>query len=536
MDIDANAATMITGFQNDFSDLDHLKYDITNLAHYVRQEQQVLVVGTGGGRDILSALAFDQKSVVGVEINQDIIDAVNKTFGDFTGHLDQNRKVTFVTDEARSYIARSKDHFNIIQVSLIDTWAATAAGAFVLTENSLYTLEAWQIFLDHLSTNGVLSFSRWYYTDGPHEIYRLVALASQSLLNSGVKHPQNHMILVRNRISSTGDVPGGIGTLLVSKDPFSNKDVQVIEDVSRKMQYDVVLTPAVVHDSTLAKVASGSNLDEFFKNYPINITPPTDNSPFFFQGLRIQDILSRSQNVPETGPIRSNLIAVFVLGALLVIVIVLTFLCIIVPLLLTTNKSALKGAFPDFLFFSGIGLGFMLVEISQMQRLIIFLGHPTYSLSVVLFALLLSSSVGSFMTEQIEDQRKAVVRLIILLVVLIIFGSVTPKLISIFHASTTPVRVLVSIAILFPLGVSMGMAFPLGIRFASKRLPGITPWLWGINGAMSVLASVLAVVIALSSGISTSFWAGFFCYLLAIAAFIHAARKQSILSTETVRS
>jgi hypothetical protein len=529
MDIDANAATMLTGFHDDLNDLNHLKYDVTNLVHYIRDDANVMVIGSGGGRDILSALVFQQKSIVAVEINHDILKAVNDIFGNFTGYLDRNPKIQFINDEARSYIARSKNRFNIIQVSLIDTWAATAAGAFVLTENSLYTLEAWKIFLNHLEPNGVLTFSRWYYRDGPHEIYRLATLASQSLVNSGINHPQDHMILVRHQLHSGGNVPDGIGTLLVSKNRFSHQDVQKIEEVAGRFKFEVVLSPTISRDPTLTKIASGKGLEQFTANYPINISAPTDNNPFFFQALRIRDLLSKTQNLPERGPIRSNLIAVFVLVALLAVVIVLTFFCVIVPLTLTTNRSDLRGALPDFVFFSGIGLGFMLIEISQMQRLIIFLGHPTYSLSVVLFALLLSSSIGSYLTQKINVFRSAISCLIFLLGALILFGIATPKLITLFESATTPVRILVAIAILFPLGTSMGMAFPLGIKFASRRLPNITPWLWGINGAMSVLASVLGVVIALASGISTSFWVGFLCYTVAVIAFARAARTEFVL-------
>jgi hypothetical protein len=291
------------------------------------------------------------------------------------------------------------------------------------------------------------------------------------------------------------------------------------------MQFDIILTPRFSRDSTLARISSGQGLEQFTRSYPINIVPPTDNSPFFFQALKLRNLLSWNRSMPERGPIRSNLVAVFVLVTLLIIVIVLTFLCIIVPLLLTTEKSGLKGALPHFLFFSGIGLGFMFVEISQMQLLIVFLGHPTYSLSVVLFSLLLSSSIGSYLTQRIESSRSAILRLMILLTTLIIFGSITSFIIGLFQSATMPVRIVLSIVILFPLGLTMGMAFPLGISFATKNIPGITPWLWGINGAMSVLASVLAVVIALSLGISASYWAGVFCYAAAVCAFVVTAKK-----------
>ena len=513
MNIDANAATFLTGFDGNLNDLEFLKYDIVNLVHYSRSDANVLVIGTGGGRDILSALVFEQKSVLGIEINKDIIDAVNQKFGDFTGHLDKNPKVTFVNDEARSYIARLKDKFDIIQVSLIDTWAATAAGAFVLTENSLYTVEAWEIFLKHLTPSGILTFSRWFHRDTPGQIYRLTSLASSSLIQLGVKNPRKHIIILKH---TKQDAPAGIGTILISKEPFSDRNLDIIEKIAFKMQFEMVLSPRFSLDSTFATIASGENLNMFLKKFPINITAPTDDSPFFFNMLRIKTLFKRE--ILKNQLININMQAVFVLVALLITVILLIFLCIIVPLILTTNKGTLRGALPLFIFFAAIGFGFMLVEISQMQRLIIFLGHPTYSLSVVLFSLLLSSGFGSYLTQKVGNPistNSANLLLFLLLCSLLIFGILTPYAINAFQGSITTVRISVAIGTLFPIGLFMGMAFPIGMKMASTRSASLTPWLWGINGATSVCASVLAVVISLSFGISKTFWTGFSCYIVA---------------------
>lgn len=215
-----------------------------------------------------------------------------------------------------------------------------------------------------------------------------------------------------------------------------------------------------------------------------------------------------------------------VLVSLLFVVILLSLLAIIVPLILTTRKGVLRGATPHFIFFAAIGLGFMLIEISQLQRLIIFLGHPTYGLSVVLFSLLLSSGLGSFLTQRIDPGpgNSAVVSLFLLLLALAIFGIVTPHAIHSFETCTTVKRILAAAGTLFPLGLTMGMAFPLGLKLASRQSDALTPWLWGINGATSVCASVLAVTMALNTGISKVFWTGFGCYAIALGAFVWAGR------------
>ncbi|HEY6966831.1 MAG TPA: class I SAM-dependent methyltransferase, partial [Burkholderiales bacterium] len=160
--MDALAGTILTEFKGDLREVDYLRYDITNLAHHLRPGGRTLVLGAGGGRDVLSALVFGARQVVAVEINGIILDTVNRRYGDYTGHLDRLPGVTFVHDEARSWVQRSGERFDLIQASWIDTWAATAAGALALTENSLYTLEAWRSFLDRLTPGGLLTFTRSY--------------------------------------------------------------------------------------------------------------------------------------------------------------------------------------------------------------------------------------------------------------------------------------------------------------------------------------------------------------------------------------
>jgi predicted membrane-bound spermidine synthase len=221
----------------------------------------------------------------------------------------------------------------------------------------------------------------------------------------------------------------------------------------------------------------------------------------------------------DQGIVAFNLKAVGLLGVLLVTVATLTGLCILVPLLRTRRTIDLTGAAPHLLLFAAIGFGFMLVEMSQVQRLTIFLGHPVYALSVVLFALLLSSGLGSLSTARAGDTvQAAMVRIGMTVAVLVAFGILTPVIVRPFTGASNLTRIAVSIAILLPLGFCMGMAFPLGMRVALRTSPRLAPWLWGINGAASVCASVLAIVIAITGGISAAFWAGTACYAAAFGA------------------
>jgi len=513
LNIDADASTVLTGFDGNLQNIEYLKYDVTNLAHYIRPNSSVFVIGTGGGRDVLSALVFNQKSVLGVEINENIIRAVNQKYGDFTGHLDRNPKVTFINDEARSYITRQSTKFDIIQCSLTDSWAATAAGAFVLAENTLYTVEAWKVFLEYLTPTGVLTFTRWYNPKAPDEAYRLVSLASTSLVELGVRNPRDYIVAVRSK---------HVATILVGKTPFSDRDLDIIESVSSRMQFEIILSPRFSLNSTFKKIASGKNLSSFMERFPVNIKAPTDDIPFFFNMVHFRDMFNR--RIWNRGGERKNTKAYFILGVLLITVIGLSFLCIIVPLILKTKEEIPKNAWSFLIFFAAIGFGFMFVEISQMQRLIIFLGHPTYGLSVVLFTLLLSSGFGSYLTRKRNNlsnlKLSGIIRLSLLLLTLFIFGIFTPPIISVFRGFPTAIRILVAVATLFPLGTFMGMAFPLGMKMASIKFSFLTPWFWGVNGATSICGSVIAVIISLGFGISVTFWSSILCYIIAFIAFV----------------
>jgi hypothetical protein len=526
--IDGMAGTVLTKFDGDFGTVDYLRYDVTNLAHSVRPNSRCLVVGVGGGRDILSALYFNQKSVTGVELNHDTLNTMNDAFGAFTGHLDQDPRVTFVNDEARAYVARQTDHFDIIQASLTDTWAATAAGAFVLSENNLYTVEAFDTFLEHLTPRGVLSVSRWYQDELPAEAYRITALALQTLRERGVTDPEKHVFLATQMLAKdpnwmTGEVPPGVGTstILVSKTPFTEADLDRLEQVTAEMNFSVTFSPRGTPDKVLREMSKSKDLDAFADAYPLDISPPRDDRPFFFYLFRVSDLASWSKDQGMNDP---NRLAMLTLALLLGVVTTLTTVCILLPLWLKARRGALSGSFPLVLFFGCIGFGFMTLEIAQMQRLNIFLGHPTYGLSVVLFSLLLSSGIGSYTTQKLSV-KDGVRRLGWLLGVLVVVGIVTPIITRALEATPLPVHILLSVLMLFPMGYFLGMAFPIGMKAAQEHATELTPWFWGINGATSVCASVLAIIIAINFGVSVTFWTGVSFYVIALLAYMRRASQ-----------
>ena len=525
--IDAAAGTIITKFDGDTSKIPHLRYDLTALVHYVRPGSKTLVIGTGGGRDLLTALSFDPKEVVGVEINDQILELINEDLGDFTGHLDRNPKVRFVNDEARSFVERSGETFDIIQASLIDSWAATSAGAFVLTENSLYTVEGWTEFMDHLTERGVVTMSRWWFSQKPSEMLRLANVAREALVRRGVKDVSRHFLIAVNaaKPADPKEPSIGVGTLIAAKNPFSEEDIQRFQDTCRQMDFDILYAPGLPGHAAFEKLIDPATHDELVAKFPLNIRPATDDSPYFFNQLSFRDALfGKHETMWMTD---FNLKAMVTLAVLFLLVLVLASGGLIAPLLWDRARRKKAGApmptrkvlLPHSTYFAAIGLAFILLEIGQLQRFNIFLGHPVYSLGVILFSLLLSTGIGSFLADRFvlrrDDWRKAGRLVLVLLAVVALSAALfTPSLMRAFHGAPIPPRLLASVALLFVMGLPMGTAFPLGLRAAQGKVDAEAPWLWAVNGAFSVIGSVLAVILSIEFGITVTCLVGAGLYLI----------------------
>ncbi|MBX9879529.1 MAG: hypothetical protein K2Y22_13795 [Candidatus Obscuribacterales bacterium] len=528
--VDSLYSTPLPGFSGKLADADYLKHDISFLAHYLRQDANVLVIGVGGGRDILAALNFNQKSITAVEINKIFTDLLLNTFADFSSNFARDKKVTLVNDEARSFASRQKDKFDIIQLSFISTGTASSTGAFALTENSLYTKEAWQMLLNHLTDDGILTCTRNYFVDEkglarPGELQRLISLARAALEQNNIASPEAHIVCISHTPSKAIDEGIASVTMLVGKKAFSEKDLIILAQVAKDNNFNILLTPKYSSEPSLKTLASGNGLAELTNEFPTRIDAPTDDNPFFFYILRLEKLFTTKASEVGTYAIYTK--AMEILIELLIVVVVLTAACFVVPLALTNKSLKLKRDLPLLTFFASVGLGFMFIEVSQLQRLVIFLGHPTYSLSVVLFSLLLSSGLGSYLAGIIKQDttyKGDLTRLTLLLFALGAYAYVSPVVVHSLQAATTPERVIATIAMLFPLGLLMGMAVPAGLRLAQQESAEILPWLWGVNGATSVCASVVAVAVAINWGLTNSYWIGVICYLAACTAFA-CARK-----------
>jgi hypothetical protein len=488
------------------------------------------VIGVGAGRDVQSAILFGHERITGIEVNPVFIDLIENEFREFVGIADRD-EVTLVVDEARSYLSRTDEKFSIIQMSLIDTWAATGAGAFSLSENALYTVEAWEMIFDRLSDDGIFTVSRWHDPANIGETGRLLSLAIASLLRIGVADPPQHIALVTtDRIS----------TLMIRRSPFDAADLDTLAAVCADLGYRIEQVPGTLpEDPQLREIAAARSLADLSAasaGKDLNYEPPTDENPYFFNMVKLNKL--KYVLTPRPGVVRGNVIATLSLLALLAALLVVTVLTIVVPLALRRRfgidqEAGARTLWSGALYFSLIGAAFMFLEIALIQRLTIFLGHPVYALGILLFTLIASTGVGSLLSERLPLTHLPwlFVYPIITSAAVIILRFALGVVISGLIAEAILVRIIVSILLIFPMGMLMGLFFPTGMRLARAVCAGATPWYWALNGILGVLCSALAVLFSIFVGISLNFYIAAVCYAVVIVSLFalkRAAKKQPV--------
>ncbi|MDH5511120.1 MAG: hypothetical protein OEZ32_12320 [Nitrospinota bacterium] len=518
--IDSDAGTAMYYFGGDKRGLEFLQYDITTLAHILpRKKEKAAVIGVGGGRDIQSAYYFGFDEITGVDVNPIFIKMHMRDdlFAKFSGIRDI-KGVTLINDEARSWFRRTDSKFDMIQMSLVDTWASTGAGAFTLSENSLYTLEGWECFMNRLTPDGIFTVSRWFGKSSLNEAGRVLSLATAVMLERGVENPQNHIALVHQ---------GRLITIIISARPFDKADMAALEAAVEKYQYQWIIAPGAPRpEGLLGMIISAKNLDylnAFSQGQLMDLSPPTDDRPFFFNLLRMSNpftvlnlarILGYSGQTPS-GVISGNIIAGIALFNIFLISLFLTVITIVIPLRPAVQDSGRKLVNGATLYFACIGFGFITVEMGMLQKFSVFLGHPIYSLTVALFSLILSTGIGSLLSDRIklDTLGKVATWSVMTAGYLVLFSVFGGKVLFLFDAASMVAKISVSVAMISAVGLLMGFGFPTGMSLVSKIDPRPTPWLWGVNGACGVLGSCIAIWTSISYSISATFLVAAVFYL-----------------------
>jgi len=514
-------------------------------AYYVHEKPSVLVVGLGGGTDIITALYHDSKAVTGVEINKAMIEVTQDKFSDFIGNPYQNPKVNIVHSEGRSYIRRSKEKYDIIQMSGVDTWTALSTGAYVLSESYIYTSNAMHEYFDQLNDDGTLSIIRWLFWP-PREMLRLCTQAALVLKERGITNPERNIVVV-------GD--GHLASILIKKRPFTWSELRSIEDNTNKsLNNRIIYAPGFSADHTYYQpVFRNYNIDSlkgkefidmsfkgffdaledgshnrFIKNYPYNVTPVNDDKPFFFKYYRLEHLFSG--DIGEGGSFVDRMpIGFLILGLSLLQAALFSFLLIIAPLLFMDKKEKTYSPANQITYFFMIGTGFMFIEIPIIQQFVLFLGNPADAIAITIMILLFSTGIGALLSKKIlilfgEKIIFKTLMLIFPLIVLFYAWLVPQFTISFLHTSYF-MRIFLSTLILTPLGLFLGQFFPTGLTIVGEKNSSFIPWAYAVNGVASVIASISSIILAMAYGFTFVFTTAAFCYFIAAVAIYRFVQR-----------
>jgi Spermine/spermidine synthase domain len=524
LDIDAAAATPIVPAAAPQAQNEYLEHELTSAAEIVAPHGRALVIGSGGGRDVLAALLSGVQRVDAVEINPIIVnDVMRGRFRKASGGLYDDPRVHVRVADGRSFVRGSPDSYDLIQLSLVDTWAATAAGAFALSENTLYTREAVREYIEHLSPDGVLTLTRW----AGGETFRMVVLVSAVAHSMGVADVGRHLAIVSfPDDTASRNVPV---VLLYRRSPFDGESDGRLSAFIAGNGFRWLHDPMrVVAGRVSAMARADDALAEARKTEAYDLSPPTDDRPFFF--YRPGPFLAGLRQEPT----RIFTEGRYLVATVLALAALMGGLGILLPLWrrgsaeLRANAGVALGVAP---YYVGIGLGFMLVEVSLMQRFVLYLGHPTPALTAVVAGILAGAGVGSALTGAWVARGREpwpVWTAVVAATTLVVLDVVGRRLLLATQALPLPQKVLMTELLVVPMGMALGTVMPAGMRELSQQARGLVPWAWGINGFASVVGACLGALVSMAHGFSRTYQLGVACYVVAsLAALAVTLRRRS---------
>ncbi len=525
---DGDSLTVITKQLENQAGYGYLDQTTTALPYHLQKPEQILILGAGGGVDLLLAKYHQVPKIDAVELNHQLVDLVVENYGFFSGDLFKGPRVNLYTKEARGFVEKTATWYDLIQLSLLDSFSASSAGLYALSENYLYTVEAFQKYFHRLQTDGILSISRWLKLP-PRDTFKLLATAVKALEKEGIPHPGQHLVLIRGWQTST---------LLIKKSRITDQEIAALKRFCSERSFDVAYYPGMATSEAnqfnvlrepffyegAQTIINDRHSDAFFDQYKFHIRPATDNTPYFFHFFKWQ-LLPEIIALRGQGGMALVESGYLVLVATLVQALTASLILILLPLLflkrrLPEKETTAQGKWQIFVYFSAIGLAFLFLEIAFIQRFILFLSHPLYAVTVVLASFLIFAGFGSAFSKKIIKEggkwsgiTLPVAAMTILVIVYLL--SLNTLFAQLFGLSDV-LKIIVSILLIAPLAFFMGMPFPAALTRVGDSRPWLVPWAWGVNGCASVISAVLATMLAIQFGFTT-------VVLLALALYCVAA-------------
>lgn len=514
---DGDSMSPVLPFNGKLAQFSYIDYTPSALAYALLpadNNKSMLVIGAGGGFAILKGLYGNFKHIHALEINPDIISLMNNELKDYSGNIYGNPKVTVFEKDHRAHLTNLKDHYSLIDISLNDSFSGSSSGVYALNENYLYTVDSFLLLFNALRENGILCITRWNTTP-PREDIKIINLAVNTLKNSGVTDPARHLFIIRSMRTLV---------VLLSKSAFTEKQIQQGRIFAQKRAFDLVyhynILPAetnkfirlpypIYYQATVSFLSNSPA--EFEDSYPFDITLSTDNRPYFYNFFKWKSLPyfvgEKSLPFTEWGS--------FILILFFIPTLILSFILIVMPLLFS-NIRPNKITLLTFLYFSLIGIGFFFVEMPLIQKFILFLHHPVYSISVTISGLLIFSGIGSFFSDRVFDKKNRIFKAsLCLILILILYQMKLSTIFSVFSDYSFVSKVIITMFLFFPLGFFMGFFFPQGLSAVKNYDEKTLPWAWSINGFFSVISVMSANILSLWMGFHIVLYTALVCYLFA---------------------
>jgi hypothetical protein len=537
---DADAPSPISRFTGDLEGLTYLDFTTMALPYHTRQPESLLVVGAGGGTDVLLGLRHHTPEITALEANQQIAGLLRKPFAEFSGHLYSQPAVRLKVREARQFLHATDEQFDLIQLSLLDTFVTSAGGLHSATESYLYTREAFELYLSRLTGTGILAITRWLKLP-PRDSLRVVSTALSAIRRMHLSpHPEKHLLFIRSWKTST---------ILVSKAPFTTEEIALATEFcdersfdlayyagmakERANRYDVQDSP---HYFVGAKALSGPEAESFHRRYVFDVSATTDDRPFFSHFFRWDKAPTLLRQLRREWLPMVEMGYVFILATLVQAVLASTVL-ILLPLLFlrrVQGNASQTGALPSAIdvfgtlfYFACIGLAFMFLEMALLPKFTLLLSHPVYSAAVVLSSMLVFAGCGSLSVRRFQSMGHWFLWIAVVAVSLwVAFHAIVGD--RLFHMAmgwSFGARIGLSVLLLSLVSFFLGWPFPSGLRVMARQFPSLVPWAWGINGCASVIGAVLGKCLAVSIGFRLLMFSACILYFLAIIIFYTVFRN-----------
>ena len=534
---DADNMTAITRYPESAESLSYLDQTTSALAYHLRQPSRLLVIGSGAGADLLQARYHQVPAIDALELNPQIVELVNRDYSDFAGSIYHNPGTELHIREARDFLTATDQKYDLIQIALIDAANASSSGLYALNESYLYTQEALRLYLSHLNPDGYLSITRWVKLP-PRDSLKLFATAYQALASLELTDISERLLLVRNWQTST---------LLVKNGLFSKQELDRVDQFCRERLFDQAYTHQLAEAQsnrfnllteptfyrTTRKIVTG-HMDELFDEYQFDLRPATDDRPYFHHFFKWRSFLE-ALKLRDSGGMPLIEWGYVVLILTLAVTALISALLIILPLFFVPRKTILSGSviarWPTLLYFAGIGLAFLFIEIAMIQKFLLFLHHPIYAITVSLSAFLLFAGLGSYLSEVLARRytykRITVSAVIIITLFCLSYLFLLAPLFNAFAHLTMSYKIAISVILIAPLAVCMGMPFPAALASMKAQRSDLIPWAWGINGYASVISAGMATLIAIQFGFRAVIICAALLYLAILKVFPEQASAGS---------